>query len=173
MTGTTNHQIQVDFLYLDLGHCTRCAGTKVALDQAIEAARPALASLGHDVALNRTHVQSVAQARALQFSASPTIRINGEDLQPEAHMSRCVECGELCNCEGGIDCRVWQWDNERTLTPPVGMIVDGLMRAALRTPATTAATVSEPAANPSGDDSIARFFENADKSRCCPTDCCR
>lgn len=168
----TASTIAVDFLYLDLGHCGRCAGTEAVLDDALAAATPALGAMGYDVELKKIHVTSAEQAGREGFLVSPTIRVAGRDIQPEAHQSACAECGDLCNCSEGIECRVWEWQGERTLTPPVAMIVSRLMDAVRQAAPAPSAEHSAEAMAASGEN-IARFFSSADENgRCCAPDCC-
>lgn len=191
-TETGARVIPVAFLYLDLGQCTRCVGTDAVLDTALAAAAPALEALGYRTELTKIHVQSAEEARAHDFIASPTIRIDGHDLQPEAHQNRCVECGDLCNCADGVDCRVWEWEGAQHLTPPVAMIVGRLLDVARSGGPTgsQAGTASRDAAtDAAGAENIARFFANgtpdttpaptqtaapqtAAPKRCCESDCC-
>ena len=166
--------IEIDFLYLDLSQCERCKGTGEAVIQAIAAAEPALKALGHSIALRRLHITSIEQAQAEGFTLSPTLRVNGRDIQPDAYKSRCQECGDLCNCSDGIDCREWEWKGERFLTPPVAMIVHHLVSAATG----HAAADVQPA--PAGTAEklsgiMERFFkaEQAEAKQCCPPACCQ
>ena len=168
----TANTIAVDFLYLDLGHCTRCAGTEAVLDKALAAATPALGAMGYDLEMRKIHVTSAEQAKDENFIASPTIRIAGRDIQPEAYLNTCAECGDLCNCAEGIDCRVWEWKGERMLTPPVAMIVGRLMEAARHGPPQPSAQHGSEAIA-ARTENIERFFASADeKGRCCAPDCC-
>jgi hypothetical protein len=60
---------------------------------------------GVTVSVTKTLVASEAQARALGFVSSPTIRINGVDIAGELVESACDSCSESCACNGGVDCR--------------------------------------------------------------------
>ena len=164
--------IHCEFLFLDLSHCTRCRDAKAALAAAIATVQPALHAMNIAVGGHQIHVTSAEQARALSFVASPTIRINGRDIQLEAHQSACKECGELCNCSEGVDCRQWEWNGARTLSPPVGMIVEKLMVAA------TDGVTSQPAdrtdtVRPRGEANMDKFFGSATPAAaCCSSRCC-
>lgn len=90
---------------------------------------PALNALGFEVEVRRILVDSEDAARRLQFRSSPTIRIDGYDIQPEIGESSCESCSSLVKF-GNVDCREWTWRGERYTSPPKGMIVEALMRAA-------------------------------------------
>lgn len=169
----TPDAITVDLLYLDLSQCGRCNGARAALDQAIAATEPALEAMGMSIETNAIHVTSLAQAQAENFIASPTIRVNGRDIQPEAHQSSCAECGDLCACDGGIDCRVWAWQGERHLAPPVPLIVQAILAAASG-PIDGQAAGVDPGVAAEGQQNLARFFsdESAGAEACCAPGCC-
>ena len=129
-TTTPTRTFQIEFLFLDLDTCTRCHATDATLLEAIERTRPALDSAGVAVNITKTLVASEAQAQALGFVSSPTIRINGIDIAGELVESACDSCSETCACNGGVDCRDWLWQGERSHEPPLGLIVDAIMRHA-------------------------------------------
>ena len=128
-TAPTRH-LQIDFLYLDLDTCTRCRATDATLLEAIQRTRSALDAAGVTVSVAKTLVASEAQARGLGFVSSPTIRINGADIAGELVESACDSCSETCACNGGVDCRDWVWHGERSHEPPLGLIVEAIMRHA-------------------------------------------
>jgi hypothetical protein len=106
-TTVPTRSLQIDFLYLDLDTCTRCRATDATLLEALQRTRPALDAAGVTVGVTKTLVASEAQARALGFVSSPTIRINGVDIAGELVESACDTCSETCACNGGVDCRDW------------------------------------------------------------------
>lgn len=176
MTRETETALKIDLLYLDLSHCDRCQGAKGALDRALDALAPALAALGRDVERRDILVTSAEHAAAEGFVASPTVRVDGVDIQPEAHQSRCDTCGDLCGCADGVDCRLWAWDGALHASPPVALLVERIMaHAAGRAPA----VAGDAAASDAG---VRAFFaaggvgsepqkESADAG-CCGTGCC-
>ncbi|HWD47430.1 MAG TPA: DUF2703 domain-containing protein [Actinomycetota bacterium] len=129
-TTTPTRVLQIEFLFLDLDTCTRCRATDATLLEAIERTRPALNAAGVAVSVTKTLVVSEAQAQALGFVSSPTIRINGVDIAGELVESACDSCSETCACNGGVDCRDWLWQGERSHEPPLGLIVEAIMRHA-------------------------------------------
>jgi hypothetical protein len=167
-TQTLNQRgaIAIDFLFLDRETCTRCKGTEAALDEAIALTRPALGALGQAAAVRKVHVQSRDQAEAEDFVVSPTIRVNGADIHPEILLNSCAECGDLCGCEDGVDCRVWRHRGEEFTEPPVALLVEAIMTAAVGAGAREGAG-SQPASLPD------YFGAQQDADACCDkTTCC-
>ena len=68
-------------MYLDLSICTRCQGTEDSLEEAIEDVAKVLELAGAEVIVNRIHIDSKEKAIQYCFESSPTIRINGKDIQ--------------------------------------------------------------------------------------------
>ncbi len=119
--------IEVEHQYLDLSTCSRCRASDASLDAAVEIVRPVLDSVGASIAVRKTLVETGKQARALGFVSSPTIRVNGRDIAGEPIESSCQECGELCGCDEGVDCRVWDYRGERHTEAPTGLIVEAIL----------------------------------------------
>jgi hypothetical protein len=129
-TTAPTRTLHIEFLFLDLDTCTRCRATDATLLEAIDRTRPALDAAGVAVSVTKSLVASEAQAHALGFVSSPTIRINGVDIAGELVESACDSCSESCACNGGVDCRDWVWHSERSHEPPLGLIVEAIMRHA-------------------------------------------
>lgn len=119
-------QLLIELLYIDITSCERCIGTQEALDAAVSQAAALLQMSGFEIVVKRTLVSSEEEARNLRFVSSPTIRINGRDIQLQIEENRCATCGEICGDE--VDCRVWVWRGERYATPPRELIVDAMLR---------------------------------------------
>lgn len=120
-------KIEIDLLYLDLSVCNRCQGTDTSLDNALEDVSKVLESTGVEVVLNKVHVLNEDLARKYQFVSSPTIRVNGADIQLEVKESLCESCGELCG--DTVDCRVWVYQGKEYTVPPKALITDAILRA--------------------------------------------
>ncbi len=127
LVSEAGRTIEVDFLYLDLTTCTRCRGSDASLRAAVETVRSALDAVGASIEVRKTLVESEEQARALRFVSSPTILVNGRDIASELVESSCSECGELCGCDGEVDCRVWDYRGEQHTEAPIGMIVEAIL----------------------------------------------
>ncbi|MDP9439371.1 MAG: DUF2703 domain-containing protein [Actinomycetota bacterium] len=129
----SSRTVEVDYLYLDLTTCSRCRASDAGLDAAVEIVRPALDAVRATIEVRKTLVETEEQARALGFVSSPTIRVNGRDIAGEEPIeSSCQECGELCGCDGGVDCRVWDYRGELHTEAPIGLIVEALLAEAGR-----------------------------------------
>lgn len=121
--------LTIDLLALDLDTCGRCTGTSANLDLAIATVADVLREADVQVNVRRTVVTSAAQAEALRFESSPTIRINGHDIALDLRESSCGDCGDLCGCDGQVDCRVWVWRGQEYVEAPRAMIIDAILRA--------------------------------------------
>ena len=170
-------QLTIEFLFLDLGTCTRCRATDATLAEAVVLSRPVLESIGVLATVTKTLVGSEQEARALGFVSSPTIRIDGVDLAGPLLESHCESCTESRGCNSSMACRDWSYQGERTTEPPVGLIAEAIMRHALSQPAVTAAQI--PASQVEVPQNPHRFFAASTTQRegpCCPpeaeTRCC-
>lgn len=119
-------RIVIDFLYLDLSVCTRCQGTDTSLDEALAEVSEALKATGVEVMLNKINVVSEELAIQHKFFSSPTIRVNGNDIQIDGKESLCESCGDLCGDD--VDCRVWVYQGEEYTIPPKAMIIDAILK---------------------------------------------
>lgn len=120
-------KINIDFLYLDLSVCTRCQGADTSLDEALAEVAGVLAATGIEVAVNKVNVNTMALAEQYQFISSPTIRIDGRDIQLDVRESLCESCGDLCGDQ--VDCRVWVYQGREYTVPPKGMIIEAILKA--------------------------------------------
>ncbi len=118
--------MNIDFLFLDLSVCTRCQGTKGNLDDALESTTELLKNIGYEVKVNRIHIQTEAQANNEHFESSPTIRVNGHDIQIEVKESHCSTCSSLTD-GASVDCRLWLFKGKEYSAPPKEMIIDAVM----------------------------------------------
>ncbi|HHX26221.1 MAG TPA: DUF2703 domain-containing protein [Firmicutes bacterium] len=123
-----HRRIEIDFLYLDLTVCTRCIGTDANLEAAIREVSDVLKMAGFDVVVNKINVTSKELAVKHKFLSSPTIRVDGRDIQPNIRESACESCVDLCACGESVDCRVWMHDGTEYTVPPKEFIVNAILR---------------------------------------------
>jgi hypothetical protein len=159
----TDHPIvDIELLFLDLNTCARCQGTDANLDAAVDQVRRELEAQGLTVRLQRRHVTSEAEALALGFEISPTIRVNGRDIQLDWHASPCAPCTQLAGSHEAVDCRIWQWQGEEHASAPVAMIAEAIRQAVAEptTPGQDARPerLTEP---------LRRFFSGTGESNAC------
>lgn len=125
---TADRKLTVELLALDLATCGRCTGTGANLDAAIATVTDVLRQADVEVIVRKTVVTSAAQAEQLRFESSPTIRINGRDIALNLRESNCGDCGDICGCEGQVDCRVWEWQGKEYSEAPEALIIDAILR---------------------------------------------
>lgn len=116
----------IDFLYLDLRVCTRCQGTDQSLEDALAEVSGLLGAAGAEVIVNKINVTSEELAIQHRFVSSPTIRVNGRDIQMEVKESLCESCGDLCGED--VDCRVWVYQGNEYTVPPKAMIIEAILK---------------------------------------------
>jgi len=124
---TDKKAITIDFLYLDLSVCTRCQGAENSLDEALKEVAKVLEATGTDIKVNKINVDTKELAITHKFLSSPTIRVNGQDIQMEFKESLCESCGDLCGDE--VDCRVWIYQGQEYTEPPKAMVIEGILKA--------------------------------------------
>lgn len=120
-------KVDIDFLFIDLAACTRCQGTEIHIQRALEIVASVLEGAGADVRLRKILVDSEQKALELGFISSPTIRVNGRDIATELKESVCDSCGEACGNGAEILCRDWIHDGEFHTVAPVSLIVDAIL----------------------------------------------
>ncbi|NLW56521.1 MAG: DUF2703 domain-containing protein [Firmicutes bacterium] len=120
-------QLVIDFLYLDLSVCGRCQGAEKNLEEALAEVSGVLDAAGFAVVVNKINITSPELAKKYRFVSSPTIRINGFDLDLEVRESTCQECGDLCGEE--VDCRVWVYEGIEYTEPPKALIINAILKA--------------------------------------------
>lgn len=118
--------IVIDFLFLDLSVCTRCQGADTSLDEALQEVSKVLEATGVEVVVNKINVVTEELAKQYKFISSPTIRVNGRDIQMDVKESLCESCGDLCGDD--VDCRVWVYQGKEYTVPPKAMIIEALLK---------------------------------------------
>lgn len=162
--STEKRKIVIDFMYLDLSICTRCQGTEDSLEEAIADVAKVLELTGAEVVVNKIHIDSKEKAIQYRFESSPTIRINGKDIQLEMRESLCESCGDLCGDE--VDCRVWVYRGKEYNVPPKAMIIDAILREVYSDKKTLLNDRVDREAYQLPEN-LRRFFESIEKNKKC------
>ncbi len=136
--GTTNNlagkTLKVGFLFLDESVCEPCGGTSKAIVEAVEMLVKPLKSMCIDLQVEKIHVADKEIAIAEKFLSSPTIRVNGKDIDPARTEDDCPTCGTLAGDATSVSCRTWHWRDEVYQAAPIGKVVEEIMAAALYSP---------------------------------------
>lgn len=168
-TEYARRTVTIDFLYLDTESCERCVGTEQALKTALTRVEPILEPLDVGVVVRDIHVDTLAAAKATQLAVSPTIRINGRDVQPDYREDSCESCGVLREGADDVDCRRWHYRGDEHATPPVDLLIAELVRAVVpdRSPSgiERGGTADGPSTN------IVSVFDNSELSAADECDC--
>ena len=119
-------RVVIDFLYLDLSVCERCQSTESNLDSALAEVAAVLKSAGYELEVNKINITSPELAIKYKFLSSPTIRVNGKDIQMEVRETICEDCGDLCGSE--TECRSWIYEGAEYSEPPKAMIIEAILK---------------------------------------------
>ena len=147
-------KLLIEFMYIDLSTCDRCIGTDTTLEEAVVDVHGLLTGVGYRVELRKTLVETERQAQELRFTTSPTIRINGADIQLNYKENDCGCCGEIAGVD--TDCRVWLWNGQEYTTPPKAMLIDAIMHRVYGG-SSAAPAVTEPGMQPVPEN-LKKFF---------------
>lgn len=124
--NNNKRKIVIDFLYLNLSMCDRCQGADKNLEDALNEVSNVLEATGVEVEVNKINVITEELAIKYKFKSSPTIRVNGRDIQMDIKESSCKCCGDLCGED--VDCRVWTYQGKEYDSPPKAMIIESILK---------------------------------------------
>ena len=128
--GTSD--LLVEFLFLDEDVCQPCSGTARALEEAVQITSAPLVAMGLTLQISKIHIINQEKAITHKFLSSPTIRINGKDIDPARTEGECGSCGELAGGKTTVNCRNWDWRGEVYQNAPIGKIVEAILEAAVK-----------------------------------------
>ena len=148
-------RIELEFLYLDLDVCSPCRSTESNIEEALSQVSGVLESTGAEVAVKKTHVQSLEQAVELGFLTSPTVRVGGRDLQLDFKENHCATCSQVSGT--ATDCRVWLYQGREYSAPPKAMIVEAVLREVYGGHRADGAKIVRPE---NALENLRRFFES-------------
>ncbi|MBF0565373.1 MAG: DUF2703 domain-containing protein [Nitrospirae bacterium] len=119
----------IDFLYLDLSSCERCRSTDTVIDEALLDLRGKLPN----ITVNKTQVGKDETDGSFR---SPTIRINGKDIEEILYRefkvkedqkdNECIPCSDVCGA--ATLCRVYEYRGRDYNTLPKEMIQEAIAR---------------------------------------------
>lgn len=147
--------VEIDFLYLDLEVCSPCRSTESNIENALNEVAGILKDTGVEVIVRKTHVESLEQAINLSFLTSPTVRINGKDLQLEFKENYCATCSQVSGTQ--TDCRVWLYQGQEYSAPPKPMIIEAVLQEVYGGSGSEPAKIVRPE---NALENLARFFES-------------
>ncbi|MEM7746773.1 MAG: DUF2703 domain-containing protein [Pseudomonadota bacterium] len=166
--------LKLDFLFLDETVCKPCGSTGRALDEAVAIVAEPLAAMGKALEVQRVHVANRQDAIAHELVASPTIRLNGIDIDPAVTQGECGSCGDIAGGKTTVNCRTWQWRGETQSAAPTGMIVQAILAKAIKTAQASPCCVETEAEKEARGrytlpQNLDRFFQarDAGEKRCC------
>lgn len=123
-------QLTIDFLYLDLSVCDRCQAADKVLDEALSGMRGLLPSR---VTVNKFQVSKDEVDESFR---SPTIRINGRDIEEilnkefniteDQKDNECKPCSDVC--EEDTLCRVYEYRGKEYTAIPKEMIQEAIAK---------------------------------------------
>jgi hypothetical protein len=163
----TRKILNVDLLVIDLSTCKRCVPTGDQLREAIKLLSPVAESLGIELRHQEIVVQTPEEAKEKALISSPTIRINGRDIDQDIRESECESCGDLTNHNISVDCREWHYRGKVYSAAPVPLLLEAIMGAMLNIdgmPPVVPAPLEELPEN------LQRYFDNKKQTRsirCC------
>ena len=130
--------LTIDFLFLDRHSCERCADTEDALHAALDRVDELLADVGVGIHLRKTRVDTEDDAYRTGLQISPTIRLDGRDIQPNFGATECDSCTDIAGCcddededEAAIDCRSWVYRGHTFDVPPVELLIEAILSRAV------------------------------------------
>ena len=156
--------LNVDLIVIDLTTCKRCVPTGDQLQQAVQILQPVSEALGIELKHRQIVVQTPQEAKAHALLSSPTIRLNGRDIEQDIRESLCESCGDLTENNTPVDCREWHYRGKVYSAAPLPLLVEAIMGAmlAIDQPPVVHAPIEELPEN------LERYFAN----KKLPMSCC-
>jgi hypothetical protein len=124
--------LNIDLLVIDMETCARCVPTGGHLEAAVTLLSPVADALGIELSHRVIVVQTQEEAKQQGLLSSPTIRLNGQDIDQDIRESVCESCGDLTSNNAVIDCREWHYRGKVYFAAPLPMLLEAIMGAMLR-----------------------------------------
>ena len=134
-----NKKLKIDFLSLELSVCKRCQATDKVLDKVLDELREKIRDV-KELTVNKIKIKSDKEAKKYNFVRSPTIKINGIDIEEiltgkleikDNYCESCVSgCGKSCLevTGGGTQCRVVEYKGKTYEAVPKEMIKEAIKK---------------------------------------------
>lgn len=160
---TMKKVLNVDLLVIDLSTCKRCVPTGDQLKHAVSLLDPVAEALGIELRHHEIVVQTPQEAKAHALLSSPTIRLNGRDIDQDIRESLCDSCGDLTENNTLVDCREWHYRGKVYFAAPLPLLVEAIMGAMLdmEAPPIVPAPIEELPEN------LQRYFDNKRQTASC------
>jgi hypothetical protein len=123
--------LNIDLIVIDLKTCQRCVPTGDQLRTAVRLLAPVADALGIDLRHREIVVETPEQAKEHALLSSPTIRLNGRDIDQHIRESLCESCGDLTNNNTAVDCREWHYRGKVYSAAPLPLLIESIMGAML------------------------------------------
>jgi hypothetical protein len=161
-SSSDQRQVDIQLLFLDLDVCEPCRGADNSLDMALGEIGELLKESGYTINVEKTHIDTIEKAVSQRLQSSPTIRVNGKDIQLDIKEDHCPTCGSLTDSDT-VYCRTWEYKGETYIVPPKQMIIDAVMESINSEQQVEADNISYNL-----PDNIKNFFDTKKlKSSCC------
>lgn len=156
--------LSIDLVVIDLTTCKRCVPTGDQLRRAVHLLEPVAEALGIELKYRSIVVQTPQEAKAHALLSSPTIRLNGRDIDQDIRESLCESCRDLTANSIPVDCREWHYRGRVYNAAPLPLLIEAIMCAMLdidRPPVVPAPIETLP-------ENLQRYFDNKKPAdRCC------
>lgn len=117
--------MHIDYLCLDLSVCDRCQGTDKRVEAAIEQLRDVMDMAGYRLEMRTGLILNDELAVEHKFKSSPTVRVNGVDICPEAIENPCDCCKDLSDYD--VTCRQFEFNGKLYEVPPTAYVVKRIL----------------------------------------------
>lgn len=123
--------LNVELVAIDMETCARCVPTGDQLEAAVHLLSPVAAVLGIEVRHHVIVVRTQEEAKEQALLSSPTIRLNGRDIDQDIRESVCESCGDLTANNTTIGCREWHYRGKVYFAAPLPLLLEAIMGALL------------------------------------------
>lgn len=159
-------KLNIDLLYIDMDVCTRCKGTEQNLKEAIHDVENLLINVGYNVHVNNILIETIEAAEVHQLTSSPTIRINGRDIQLHNKETSCSSCSTITG--ENVDCRVWIFEDNEYTEAPKPLLIEAILKEIYGSVSPTEQP-NEPYELPENLKQFLKAKQQAKQMECCHT----